>query len=341
VRLVATLVCLALAAAVGALLAAPAAAAPPIASFAVSPPNPVAFDQVTFTSTSFDPDGDPIDETQWDIDGPADFEVTGVTASRSYSRANSYLVRLRVVAGGDVTTLDGVVDVGNRPPEASIAAIPSTPIAGQEVTFVSTSTDRDGAVGGQSWDLDGDGFDDGSDVYVTKRFPAPGRYSVRLQVTDREDPPASSIAEAVVIVTPLGGQIIGASSVRLMSPFPVVRISGVVRRLGTRLRLLSVSAPVGASVQFRCQGRGCPFKRRTRPVERPRSTSRRNTSVGQVRFQRFRRTLRVGTTVKVLVTKPGSIGKYTRFRIRRGRLPARRDLCLLAVGAKPIPCPSG
>jgi hypothetical protein len=52
------------------------------------------------------------------------------------------------------------------------------------------------------------------------------------------------------------------------------------------------------------------------------------------------RLLRAGATLRVLVSSPGSVGKYTRFRIRRGRVPARRDRCLPPGGTIPIRCPS-
>jgi PKD repeat protein len=328
------------------LFAEPAAADPPVASFTVSPEFPRSFDPVTFTSTSTDPDpGDTIALTQWDLNADPDFEVTGTTASRSYSRANTYHVALRVVdSNGEESITEGSVTVINRPPEASIAVIPSNPIVGQELTFVSTSSDLDGSIGGQAWDLDGDGFDDGSDIYTTKTFFAPGQYTVRLLVVDKEDPPASSVAEANVIVGAAGsggGQVIGASTPRLMTPFPIVRMSGLVRRRGVKLRLLTVNAPIGATISFRCRGRGCPFKRRTRIVKPPKKKSAGGVTAGQVRIRRFpNRIVRAGSFVSVYVTKPGSIGKYTRFRVRNGRPPARRDSCLPPAGTTPIPCPS-
>jgi len=121
-----------------------------------------------------------------------------------------------------------------------------------------------------------------------------------------------------------------------------VRMAGLVRRKGIRLRLLTVNAPIGASISFRCRGRGCPFKRRTRVVKPPKRKTTPTATSGQVRISRFpRRLLRVGATVSVYVTKPGTIGKHTRFLVRRGRPPARRDRCLPPAGTKPIPCPGG
>ena len=58
-----------------------------------------------------------------------------------------------------------------------------------------------------------------------------------------------------------------------------------------------------------------------------------------VEFRGFERSLRFGVTLEVLVSKPGEIGKYTRFAIRRGKLPERVDMCLDLGGDKPIVCP--
>ncbi len=121
----------------------------------------------------------------------------------------------------------------------------------------------------------------------------------------------------------------------LLAPFPVVRVAGVAFAGGMRLRLLSVQqAPAGALVRVSCRGRGCP-----------RHGARRTTVAGPhgvpaIVFRSFERFLRPGTVVEVFVTKPGTLGKYTRLRVRRGRVPERVDLCLDAAGVKPIVCPA-
>ncbi len=104
---------------------------------------------------------------------------------------------------------------------------------------------------------------------------------------------------------------------QVMSPFPVVRIVGRSTRYGAQIRLLSVRAPISATIVVRCR-RGC---RRT-SLRRGRGMRR------AVRFKRFELNLRSGTIIEVRVSRSGVIGKFTRFRIRRGRRPARSDLCL-------------
>ena len=85
---------------------------------------------------------------------------------------------------------------------------------------------------------------------------------------------------------------------------------------------------------MRCRGRGCPIKF----VRRVAAPNQRG--VAPVEFRRLERSLRFGVTVEIFVSKPGKIGKYTRFKVRRGRLPERVDMCLDPGGVRPLVCPS-
>jgi hypothetical protein len=53
----------------------------------------------------------------------------------------------------------------------------------------------------------------------------------------------------------------------------------------------------------------------------------------------FERRLPTGIVLQIFVTSPRRLGKYTRFLIRGGQPPARRDLCIRSVFARPIRCP--
>src|SRR5436305_587009 len=81
-------------------------------------------------------------------------------------------------------------------------------------------------------------------------------------------------------------------------------------------------APAGARIEVDCSGRRCPLKRQALVV----SSTRVETVT--VLFPRFERFLRAGLTLQIRVSKPGQIGKYTRFLIRRGKAPSREDSCL-------------
>ncbi len=138
-------------------------------------------------------------------------------------------------------------------------------------------------------------------------------------------PPVAQTAPAPLPAVP--ASTASPSAPALMGPFPIVRIRGTLTRTGARISLLTVRAPRGARVEIRCLGGGCP----------PRAGVYR--SPGVVRARRFHRRLRAGAVVEVLVTRRGRIGKYTRFRIRKGRHPVRTDACVAFRSRKSMRCP--
>jgi hypothetical protein len=322
-------------------LAPPAAAAPRkvSASFTFAPRAPLSLWPVTFTSTSTATGtGNEIASQTWDLDGDGNFEgPVGAQASRSFAVSGAHQVRLRVVdTKGNTAVAVETVNVGNRRPIASIARFPQEPHTGEAVTFFSTSVDQDGSIESQAWDLDSDGkLDDGKQTLASRSFAAAGVYTVRLRVTDNSG--SSHDATLTFAVTdPLlpGATSTQGAATRLMSPFPIVRLAGNVKRRGTRVRLLTVQAPAQARVQVACSGRGCPFRSRAHTV----GTSRQGAS--PVRFRQFRgRLLRPGVSLRVFVTGGDAIGKYTRFRVRRSKPPARTDRCLAPGARAPMRCP--
>jgi hypothetical protein len=84
----------------------------------------------------------------------------------------------------------------------------------------------------------------------------------------------------------------------------------------------------------RCKGRGCPVKSQSRVAAFGR------VGTAPIEFRRFEGSLRAGVTLEIRVFKPGEVGKYTSFAIRRGKPPKRYDSCLDPGGVKQIPCPS-
>jgi hypothetical protein len=108
-------------------------------------------------------------------------------------------------------------------------------------------------------------------------------------------------------------------------PFPVVRIRGLLTRTGARVTLLSVRAPSDARVDVDCSGKDCPARHF-------------RSAGGEHRLRRFERSWRAGTKLEVRVTKPGYIGKFTRFVIRLHAEPKRSDRCLAPGATRPIPC---
>lgn len=323
----------------------------PTASFTYDPPSPGTGQRVTFTSTSSDPE-QALDSWRWDFDDDGAFDdASGESAARSFSRPGNHRVGLRVTDrhGGSHEEYR-TIPIGNRPPSASFGHSPDPPLAGDSISFYSTSTDPDGPIVEQTWDLDGDGaFDDAAGPTATQAFAAAGTYTVGLRVVDDDGVAAFAVQRLDVLPRPVapgapGQGALGAAgtpaspSLRLLNPFPLVRIVGTVTRRGVRLRRLLVDAPPGAEVVVRCRGRRCPFRRRTRIASSPSGSPQ--VSVARIiRFRRLeRRLLRVGVRIKVMVTRSDAIGKYTFFRIRRGRSPLRVDRCIVPGVRDPVRC---
>ena len=210
------------------------------------------------------------------------------------------------------------------PPLASFKWFPPVPQTGEPVSLVSISTDAASPITGIAWALTSNGPFQGGGALLTTSFSSPGGHVVRLRVTNANGL-SSDASETINVVGP---------TARLMQPFPVVRIAGTETASGVKLRLLMVQQmPAGAQIIVRCKGRGCPIK----AARRVAVSSKRGAAT--VEFRGFERSLRFGVTLEVQVSKPGEIGKYTRFAIRRGRLPERVDMCLDLAGVKPMACP--
>jgi Putative metal-binding motif len=103
-----------------------------------------------------------------------------------------------------------------------------------------------------------------------------------------------------------------------------------VRGARTFVRALRVTdAPTEAKVELRCLGKRCRFAKRTTTVD----------AKGAANLRRFlRKPLRPGMTIEVRITAPNSIGKVMRYKIRRGKLPAKQRLCLPPNVKKPQRC---
>jgi PKD repeat protein len=312
-------------------------------------PNPAAANtRVRFNAgTSTDPNGDPLTYS-WDLNGDKTYgDATGPIQTRAYATPGAHRVGVMVSDGhgGTDTAVDFLTVLQNKPPVVAASASPAEPAVGANVTFTATASDPDGTVAAIQWDLDDDGqFDDGAGAVATWRFSTPGSRIVAVRATDNVG--LATIAFRTINVTGSTGTqsqpgsgpdptpegaASRASRPGLMSPFPVVRIRGLIFKGFVRVNLLSVMAPNGARVKVVCHGPGCPKKplvRRARSGNRP------------MRFPTLERRLRKGVVIELVITAPGQIGKYTRFAIRSNAAPARRDLCLPPGSSKPVACPA-
>jgi hypothetical protein len=259
-------------------------------------------------------------------------------------------------ARGNIATASGVVGIGNRPPTASFRFSPATPVVFQPVAFTSTATEPEGQIAVLQWDLNGDGtYDNGRGRTVLRTFDRAGSYVVGLQVTDAAG--AVAFFSRTVNVAPAAqsnqtgqsGQPGSPKStprpgLRVLNPFPVVRIAGRITSRGTLVRLLRIDAPAGSKVAIRCSGRGCPFAKKVSQARHapPAGLSGPQARTARrVRVRTLERLLRPGVIVRIFITRAEAIGKYTRFRIRRGAPPARVDRCLNPGSWRPIQCPVG
>ena len=305
---------------------------PPAAQFAFYPPSPVVGQEVIFESFSVDAGG-PISSTEWDFayDGTFNVDATGTKPTVKFATRGTRTIALRVrdsasPAAGDIETKP--ITIGPAPasplPVAQFAVSPLRPRVGEQVSLRSFSYDPDGTIVSQRWDLDGDGdFEEnftGKTAFTV--FPKAGERIVRLEVRDSNGGVQTETQNITVTPQP-------ARSVSLINPFPVARLAGSVYPRGVRVRILEVRTPPRSRVVVRCLGNSCPDDKITK-------TSKRK----PVRFKRMTRFLRAGTILKVSIRKSGQIGKYTRWIIRGGKLPKRKDLCLYPGKSKGRRCPT-
>lgn len=128
-------------------------------------------------------------------------------------------------------------------------------------------------------------------------------------------------------------EVAGEVVVSLLSPTPIVRIVGRLTAKGADVTRLSVQTPPGVRIVVRCVGRKCPFARRTTIVPASRK------KVVTVRVRNIERTYAAGVKLGVSIERRGTIGKFTRFVIRKGKAPRRKDACVAYGRSRARSCP--
>jgi hypothetical protein len=292
----------------------------------------------TFTAAA---SGIPTPSVQWEVstnggntftnDTTDSGNTTGnLTVERTTAAENGYKYRavFENVADTATSTSATLTVSAPVPPAASFAWFPPAPFVGEPVSFASNSTDAASPLTAFAWDLAGDGPLIGGGPVLSTWFSSPGAHVVRLRVTDAKG--LSSVTAETIPVT-LAPPI-------LLQPFPVVRLVGLDTSSGVQLIVFTVLAPVTARITVTCRGRGCPTKFEDR-LAASRRHKRKSGSL-LIAFPRFERSLEAGITLEVRVSKADRIGKYTKFVIRRGKLPTRVDKCLNPANSQPMACPS-
>ena len=211
---------------------------------------------------------------------------------------------------------------GPPPPHADFVWFPTSPRPSESTLLASLSTATTSPIVKYAWDLEqGEGFQSGAptlDTTFTTYAPRP----VRLRVTDANG--SSDIAAHTIQMS--------IPPPTVISPFPIVRIVGIIKRKGVRVKQLAVRLGAGERSTVSCRG-ACPARAQSRAV--PAAVKR----LRWLRFHRFERFLRAGVALEIRISKPGLVGSYTRYAIRRRKLPARTDACLDPGGRKPVACP--
>jgi PKD repeat protein len=299
----------------------------PVAQFRFLPTSPLLGQEVLFESLSFDSDGNVVSYA-WDFDGDGFDDGNTARVAHTFTTTGEKLVRLQVTDDSGTPSAVAAERLtvsptpANRLPVAQFSVSDLEPKVGQQISLRSFSYDPDGSIAGQRWDLDGDGdFDEnvtGATAFTT--FLQPGPKILRLRVEDSGGAFQTQTVNLVVTKR--------AASPVLMYPFPVVRLAGSVISRGARVRTLEVRAPRRSRIIVKCAGTSCPAKR-----------FRKTSDTRRVRFGRMARFLKEGTVITVAVRKGNMIGKHTRWLIRGGKLPKRKDLCLYPGRSKPGRCP--
>jgi PKD repeat protein len=315
----------------------------PAADFSFTPALPLPAQPATFTASATPTAGQTITAIDWNFDyggAPAQFQVdaSGASVAHAFPTPGSHVVGVRVTeSGGGVVIVTHTVTV-DAPPVAAFVFAPSSPVAGDTVLFASSSTDPDGPIASTAWDLNGDGvYGDASGPVVSKRFDAPGVYTVGVRVTDAQGATAFALEQVDVqpAATPVPGQPATPGPGQPATPGPgvlqnvLVQMAGSVTGSKTRVRRLYVRAPAGAAETVSCRGHGCPARPRTRLSKGHR-----------LRFRYLeRRAYGKGARIVVAVTMPGFIDRVTTFKMRAGRPPLRLDRCRLPGQTKLTRCP--
>jgi PKD repeat protein len=292
---------------------------PRVSGFAFSPVSPLIGDDVLFAADASDPDGNVLTYA-WSFGDITSASVQSPNVIHKYmTTPGSKTVTLKVTdsAGASAPTITrqitvrGLLVPGNALPVVGFIFSPNSPRAGDAVEFASTTSDPEGALREQAWDLDGDGqFDDATGDRVLYTFRTAGPKVVRQRATDGAG--GTAIGERTVTVLPAPKAKPG-----FLSPPPSVTLGGTVLSTGMRVKTLTIEAPRGALVTVKCRGKGCGVSRRRKHVKR-----------STVRFKTYERFLRAGTKLEIYVRKPKMIGAFRRYTIKAGKFPVDIKRCL-------------
>ncbi len=246
---------------------------------------------VSLTAAATDPEGTAVTYA-WDLDDDGAFDDgTGANADRTMPASGVLAAKVRATdTDGGTTDSAPFTLTATDPVPADPPAGDPPPAPAPDPSVIATGT-----------------------PFVSDPAPAPVPAPVAT-------PPATKPSAAREKTTPL----------RLLRPFPRVRIQGNLTRRGARFTRITVTAPRGTRVRADCSGRGCPRKRVTKTTGRS----------GVIRLTPMLGSFRSGVKITIRATRAGAIGKYTQIVVRRGKAPRRIDRCLRPGATVPTRCPA-
>ena len=235
----------------------------------------------------------------------------------------------------------------NRPPEASFVFFPAGPVAGELITFVSTSTDAglpDSTHPALNWDLNGGRRLRRRRGAELRRRPitVAGTYTISLRIATNKTDVATLVLNVGAPGVPGRCRAAGALADEPV-PGGADRRAGLAAAASGSADSRSTHHPAPA-VKVRCGGRGCPFKRLRRTISLRVSAPNREPAAhdGCCGSAPWRAALlRPGVKLRLFVTRPGcdrEIHAIPRF-AGASRPPA--PTCAWFPGASArFPCPS-
>jgi PKD repeat protein len=170
----------------------------PTPDFVFEPSFPIIGQEITFGSTSGDPDSED-DAGQltysWDLDGDGTFcetspNETGASVKHTFTVAGTYPIELRITDTGGITrpaTRDVLVQ--NTIPTGGISFSPDAPLPGEPVHFTGSASSPTGkAIASMQWDFNFDQsgqFDvEAEGASVSRAFSSPGLKRVGLRIQE-------------------------------------------------------------------------------------------------------------------------------------------------------------
>ncbi len=168
---------------------------PPTPQFEYSPIQPTDIDEISFTDTSTDIDGEIISWLWIFGDGA---NSTQKNPTHTYPDNGTYTLILQITDDDNTTQqLTQQIQILNVPPIAQFILNPQKPILKDNITYQDTSIDLDGTIVAWSWDF-------GDDVTSTKQSPKhryknQGTYTITLTIIDNDGAQAQ-IEKTIIIV---------------------------------------------------------------------------------------------------------------------------------------------